>query len=87
MSEDLEMRRKRATWRATHRGTKELDLLIGRFADAHLEHMNERELADFEEFLNVHEPELQSWLLGETAPDNAALSGLVGRIRRFHGLS
>ena len=36
MTEDLETRRKRLRYRCWHRGTKELDLLVGRFADAHL---------------------------------------------------
>ncbi len=36
MGEDIEVRRRRAVWRAGHRGTKELDLLVGRFAAAHL---------------------------------------------------
>ena len=31
---DLGMRRRRALWRATHRGSKEMDFLLGRFAEA-----------------------------------------------------
>lgn len=87
MSEDIEVRRRRAVWRAGHRGTKELDILVGRFADAHLGTMDDSELARFEAFLALSEPQLQAWLL---APEAASAEGeyaeIVTAIRKFHGL-
>ena len=44
---DLEIRRRRAAYRAHHRGTKEMDWLVGRYADAHLAEV--REILDREE--------------------------------------
>ena len=88
MSDDLEVRRRRALWRAGHRGTKELDLLVGRFADARLSGMTADDLARFERFLASSEPEIQAWLLGPA--DGAAESefaDVVAEIRRFHGLA
>jgi antitoxin CptB len=90
MGEDIEVRRRRAVWRAGHRGTKELDLLVGRFADAHLAAMGDEELARFETFLAVSEPQLQAWLL---APDleppggETEFADIVTAIRTFHGLA
>lgn len=88
MGDDIEVRRRRAAWRAGHRGTKELDLLVGRYADARLASMSVAELAQFEDFLAASEPELQAWLL---APVSEAAEGpfaeLVAEIRSFHGLA
>jgi antitoxin CptB len=69
-SEGLEMRRRRALYRAWHRGTRELDLLLGRFADHFIEELDERELGDFEQLLDASEPELTAWILeGTPVPD------------------
>jgi len=87
MSEDIDVRRKRAVWRAAHRGTKELDLLVGRFADARLAAMTEAELSRFEAFLAATEPELQAWLLGPAgAASEGPFADVVADIRTFHGL-
>ena len=48
MSSDLGMRRRRALWRATHRGSKEMDFLLGRYAEQTLDGMNAAEIAVFE---------------------------------------
>jgi antitoxin CptB len=88
MGEDIDVRRRRAVWRAGHRGTKELDLLVGRFADAHLGAMSEGELARFEAFLAVSEPQLQAWLLApEPASGETEFAEIVTAIRKFHGLA
>ena len=87
MSEDIEVRRRRAIWRAGHRGTKELDLLVGRFAEAHLPAMDGEALDRFERFLAVADPEIQSWLLGPSAGlGDADFTDVVADIRKFHGL-
>jgi antitoxin CptB len=88
MSEDIEVRRRRAAWRAGHRGTKELDILVGRFADDRLSAMGAVELAHFERFLAVNDPEIQSWLLGPSpCAAEPEFEGLVADIRKFHGLA
>jgi len=87
MSEQLEVRRRRAAWRAAHRGTKELDLLVGRFAEARLSAMTEAELTRFERFLVESEVELQAWLLGPNpGPEDPEIAHFVSEIRAFHGL-
>lgn len=83
--QDIEIRRRRAAWRAAHRGTKELDILIGGFAEAKLAEMDEAALSHFEAFLTVPDPELQGWILGGDEPATE-FAGLAGSVRRFHGL-
>ena len=78
---------RRALWRANHRGTKELDILVGRYAEATLPELAGAELDLFEDFLAVTEADLQRWLLapGERADDK--FTELVVAMRRFHGLT
>ena len=80
----IETRIKRAAYRAHHRGTKELDLLLGRFADAELGRLGDADLAAFEELLELPDPEIDRWIRGEQAPP--ALSPMIGLIRRHHRL-
>lgn len=87
MDDDLETRRRRAAWRSSHRGTKELDLLIGGYAKARLAAMSERELAHFETFLTQNDPELQAWLLAPQTEPEPAFAELVASVRSFHGLA
>jgi antitoxin CptB len=87
MTHNIELRRRRALWRATHRGSKELDLMIGRFAEARLCRMTEAELAHFEAFLTTPECELQDWLLTAAPGRGHQFAGLVAELRRFHGLA
>ncbi|MDX2201904.1 MAG: succinate dehydrogenase assembly factor 2 [Hyphomicrobiaceae bacterium] len=84
-TEDLEIRRRRALYRAEHRGTKEMDLVLGPFAKARLDDMPEASLALFEALLREPDPELQDIFLGEGRPDGR-FAELVGEIRSFHGL-
>lgn len=84
--DDLEMRRRRAAWRASHRGTKEMDVLLGRFAAAALPGMRDPALAQFEQFLALPDPELQKWLLNG-APASEDFADLVRNVQTFHGLT
>ncbi len=86
LADDLDIRRRRAAWRAAHRGTKELDLLIGGYAEARLAAMSGDELAQFERFLLVEETDLQSWLLAPCPEVEGEFAALVTQMRAFHGL-
>ncbi|MGI9411764.1 MAG: succinate dehydrogenase assembly factor 2 [Hyphomicrobiaceae bacterium] len=87
MSEDLETRRRRAQFRASHRGTKEIDWLLGRFADAELGSMNGADLEMFEALLREDDPALHDWLMYPETCEVAEYQALVTRIRNFHGLN
>lgn len=70
MPETLEIRRKRLRYRSWHRGTKELDLLIGGFAARHLDKFDEGELDQFEAIMDANEHEIYAWLTGKAeVPD------------------
>lgn len=68
-SDGLEPRRKKALFRAWHRGTKEMDFVMGRFADAHIADMSAEDLIDFEHLLDVSDRELFAWVVGTEPVD------------------
>jgi antitoxin CptB len=81
---DSDSRRKRALYRAHHRGTKEMDIILGGFADAELERFSEGEIAAFEVLLALPDPEIDRMVKGAEPPPDLAL--LFERMRRHHGL-
>ena len=68
MTSVLDTRRKRLRFRCWHRGTKELDLLLGRFADRCLVELDDDQLGRLERLLDVPEPLLYDWIIGREAP-------------------
>jgi len=87
MADDIETRRRRAAWRASHRGTKELDFLLGRYAMAKLDGMTEGELERFERLLAASDPELEGWIMARGTGAGGELARAVADVRRFHGLA
>jgi antitoxin CptB len=59
---------KRLKFRSWHRGTREMDLLLGRFADAHLAAFSPAELDQYEELLKQSDPDLYNWITGAETP-------------------
>jgi antitoxin CptB len=86
MTDDVDVRRRRAAYRAAHRGTKEMDALIGRYAQAKLPSLDGANLEDFELFLAVADPTLQAWIFGKESCAGSAFERLVDDIRAFHAL-
>ena len=78
------VRRRRLTFRAWHRGMREVDLLLGRFADASVGDMDEVQLVAFEALLDLPDPDILSWLTGETAVPPEHDSPFVRRLIAFH---
>ena len=82
-SEGLDARRRRLLFRAWHRGLREVDLITGRFADAHLASLSEAEVDDFERLMDVPEPDLLAWVMGSAATPAEFDTGLFRRICAF----
>jgi antitoxin CptB len=77
------IRRKKLLFRSWHRGTRELDLIFGTFADAAIETLDEGELDDYERLLNLPDTDLMDWMLiGKPVPADID-SALVQRILAF----
>ena len=80
-SDGLDERRRKLLFRAWRRGVREMDLIVGRFADAHIAALDEPALDDFERLIEVPNAELYAWVSGaETVPlaqDSAVLRQLI----------
>jgi antitoxin CptB len=86
MTDDVEARRRRAGYRASHLGTNEMDFVLGRFADAALPGMTAGELAVFEELLALPDPVLHEMVMDGVPAADDEIVRLIADIRAFHGL-
>ena len=68
----MDERRKRLLYRATHRGTREADRLVGGFAQAHVETLDSTALDQLESLLNENDVDLVRWIGGRGEPSDAA---------------
>jgi antitoxin CptB len=83
-SEGLDPRRRRLLFRCWHRGIREMDLVLGRFADAQLPSLGDRELNELERWLDVPDQQIFAWVNGmEAVPANYD-TALFRRLRDFH---
>ena len=82
-SEGLDIRRRKLLFRAWHRGLREVDLILGRFADSHIEELDEASLSEFENLMDVPDGELLAWLTGEAEVPSSHDGPLLRRLRDF----
>jgi antitoxin CptB len=82
MNETAEARLKRMTMRSWRRGTKEMDLVLGPFADANLAGMVEADLQTYDALLAENDQDLMAWLLGQSAPPQR-FQALLARLAGF----
>ena len=78
----MQERLKRMKMRSWRRGTKEMDLVLGPYADAHLEAMTEEELEAFEAILAEQDQDLMAWILGHKVAPAVHLP-LLARLLAF----
>ncbi len=84
-SEGLDERRRRLLFRCWHRGIREMDLVLGRFADGQLASLSEAELTELEGWLEIPDQQMFAWVNGmEPAPPEIE-TGLFRRLRDFRG--
>jgi antitoxin CptB len=83
-SEGLDARRRRMLFRSWHRGIKEMDLIMGRFSDAHIAELSDRELDDYERLMEMRDQEVLSWIDGTAAVPADHDTPLFRRLRDFN---
>ena len=82
-SDGLDPRRKRLLFRCWHRGTREMDLLLGGFADANIATLDESELAELEQLIELPDPDLYAAFTGNTPLSPDREGGIFQRIKAF----
>jgi antitoxin CptB len=82
-SDGLDDRRKRLLFRCWHRGTREMDLILGRFADAEIAGLTDDERAQLEQLIEVPDPDLYAAVSGNAQLAAEYAGALFDRIRSF----
>ncbi len=85
MADARETRLKRLKIRSWRRGIKEMDMLLGPYADGPLRDLDEKGLSDFEALLEENDRDLYAWISG-AAPVSRRHAGTLARIAAFHGI-
>jgi antitoxin CptB len=83
-SEGLEPRRRKLLFRSWHRGMREMDLIMGRFADSAIDQFTDDDLTEFERLIEVPDRDLLAWITGETGVPANYDTALFRRLRNFH---
>jgi antitoxin CptB len=74
---------KRLAWRAHHRGTREADLLIGGFFDAHHQQWGSQECAQFETMLEEQDVDIMAWALGAAVPPERFAGPMIEALQKL----
>jgi antitoxin CptB len=83
-SEGLDARRRRLLFRCWHRGIREMDLVLGRFADANLASLSDADLGELERLLDVPDQQIFAWVNGMEPPPAEFDTTLFRGLREFH---
>jgi antitoxin CptB len=75
---------RRILFRSWHRGMREMDLVLGRFADAEIASLCETELDDYELLLEAQDRDVFSWLTLEAETPSSYDTPVLRKIRAFH---
>lgn len=80
--EMAQARLKRMNMRSWRRGTKEMDLILGPWADAHLDQLPDTALDSYDALLNENDQDLMAWIFGQ-AEAPAEIAPLLAQITTF----
>lgn len=78
-TEDL----KRLHWRAHHRGTREADMMIGGFFDAHHASWGPAECALFDRLLEEQDVDIMAWAMGTAEPPERFAGPVIEAMKRL----
>jgi antitoxin CptB len=77
-------RRRRLVFRAWHRGTREMDLVMGRFTEAEIAGLSDEDVGDLERLMEANDRDVFDWVSGMApVPDNYD-TAVFRRLRAFH---
>jgi antitoxin CptB len=82
-SDGLSERRRKLLFRSWHRGIREMDLIMGGFADASIAAMTDADLDELERLLDVPDQEIYSWITGDQAVPSQYDSTFFRRVLAF----
>jgi antitoxin CptB len=84
MTDGLEIERKRLKFRSWHRGTREMDLLLGRFADQRIDAFDAEAIRVYAALLEESDPDIYNWVTGREECPSGVLRPLIAALAEFH---
>lgn len=85
MAKNPQIRLRKLHYRSWHRGCKETDVILGRFADTHLEALSAAQLEVYERFLDEQDSDIWNWLVDKEEPSRKEYVPLIRLLRQFSG--
>lgn len=82
-SEGLDARRRKLLFRSWHRGMREMDLILGSFADAEISALTEAEIEQYEMLLDISDTELLPWITGERPIPETSRTDILLKVLAF----
>jgi antitoxin CptB len=79
--ENIEDKRKRLIYRSWHRGTREMDLLLGTFADKNVQGFTKSEIEMYEALLEQNDPDLYGWITGQQETPANVINDVFERLK------
>tara|TARA_R110002126_G_scaffold10533_22_gene48500 strand:+ start:487 stop:750 length:264 start_codon:yes stop_codon:yes gene_type:complete len=83
MPDTLETVRRKLRFRSLRRGTKESDMVIGGFANDHLQDLDQRQLEHFEALLDENDQDVLSWVMEMMPPPAAFDTDVLDMLRTY----
>lgn len=83
-SEGLDSRRRKLLFRSWHRGIREMDLIMGRFADFCIGELPDHDLDAYERLLQVPDHDLYAWVVGDGKAPPEYDTALFRKLCLFH---
>lgn len=74
---------KKLLFRSMHRGTKEMDIILGNFAGKHLMNFQDKELVEFEKILEIPDDKLFNWYMGNEEIPESFKSSILNLIMNY----
>lgn len=84
---EIEKLRKKLIFRSWHRGTREMDIIMGRFAEAHVPGFGEGELQLYEALMSENDPDLYNWITAREAIPDRCRNAVMQQLVLFHNKS
>ena len=75
--------KKQIIYRSTHRGTKEMDLLLGSFVRKNINNLNDLELKDLDNLMHIEDEILQKWYLNQDANTSVPVNYITKKLKEF----
>ena len=82
----MNLRRKQLLFRSHHCGIKENDILLGDFADHHIQELNDQQLDDLEILMHQNDIDVMNWVIGKTTVPDEFNTELINLIKKFNKL-